>query len=93
MPINFHFNFTNTKPLLSAPWGSTLTISDVLSGILQIQPFNFLNCPLGIMAIFLNRILGEISTRSSLFKFDKVFGTNEILKLFVNYLHGYTFLL
>ena len=62
--------------------GSTLIISDVLTGILQILPFNFGNCPLGIIALFLNRILREISTHSSLFKFDKMFGTNEIFKLF-----------
>lgn len=56
-------------------------MSNVLTGILQILPVNFGNCPLGIIAILLNRIIQEISIHSSLFKSDKIFGTNEVFKL------------
>ena len=55
-------------------------MSDVWTGILQILPFNLGNCLLSIIAILLNRILWEISTCSRLFKFDNVFGTNEVFK-------------
>ena len=57
-------------------------MSDVLTGILQILPFNSGNCPLGIIAILLNRIIQEISIHSSLFKSDKIFGTNDVFKLY-----------
>ena len=72
--VNFRFNFTTIRQLLSAPHGKTIAIFATSMCILQILPLSFANLPFGIILTFLNNILRAISTLSSLLRLNQISG-------------------
>ena len=66
--LNFRLSFTNIRPLLSTPRGSTFSMSFVSKGVLETAHLSFRKHHFGKILTLLNNSLLEINTLSNLLR-------------------------